>query len=297
MTSILDSLQQKKVLVSDGAWGTSLMKMGFELGQCPELWNIEHRNEVFSIARSFIEAGADIIMTNSFGASRFKLERFGLADRVAELNETAAAISRKAAGENVHVMASIGPTGKFLMTGEVTEEELYNAFAEQAVALERGGADACCVETMSALDEAMVAISAVSDNTRLLPVCTFTFDKSEDGSYHTMMGVSPEVFIKGAVESGAKIVGTNCGHGPDNMVEIVEQLRSAHSDVPILVQANAGLPICVNGLDTYPATPDVMAEYVPKLIGAGAGIIGGCCGTTPAHIRAIAAAVRAYLNN
>ena len=295
MNTIRQDLKTRKVLVSDGAWGTFLTQKGMVAGECPELWNVERRDDVLDIARNYVEAGADLITTNSFGGSRFKLQHFGLAGRVAELNEAAAAISRAAAGPDRHVFASIGPTGKILMTGEVTEEALYDAFKEQAVALEKGGADACVVETMTALDEACIAVRAARENTALEVLCTFTFDSVGEDVYRTMMGVSPTDMAATVLEAGATIIGTNCGQGPEGMVGIVEELRAVASHVPIIVQANAGLPERVDGVDRYPATPERMAQRVPDLIAAGANILGGCCGATPDHIRAIADAVNRAL--
>jgi 5-methyltetrahydrofolate--homocysteine methyltransferase len=228
-----------------------------------------------------------MIESNSFGGTRFKLDFFGLQGRVAELNRAAAAISREAAGPERHVIASVGPTGKMLLMGDVTEEELKDAFREQLVALEAGGADACCIETMSAIDEACLAIRAARESTRLEVVCTFTFQRTADGGYHTMMGVTPAEAAGAAVEAGAHVVGANCGQGMEQMVGIVSAMRAAVPAVPILVQANAGLPRNVGGVDVFPETPEMTASRVAAVVAAGASIIGGCCGTTPAHIAAI----------
>lgn len=293
MKRVSKDLKAKRFLVSDGAWGTFLARRGLQPGQCPELWNVERRDVVAEIARSYAEAGSDLISTNSFGGTRFKLAHYGLADRTSELNEAAAAITRKSVGPKKCVFASMGPTGKILLTGDVTEEELYDAFKEQAVALERGGADAACIETMLAIDEAAIAIRAVKENTKLEILCTFTFDRIADGTFRTMMGVTPGDAAKAALKAGADIVGTNCGQGPEGMVEIVKAIRAAVPRAPIIVQANAGLPVRVKDQDTFPETPKMMARRVPDLIAAGATIIGGCCGTTPDHIRAIRAAVTA----
>ena len=280
-----------KIIISDGAWGTLLQQKGLAAGECPELWNITHRDVVLDIARSYVEAGAELIKTNSFGGNRFKLSHFGLTEHLYKLNREASAISREAAGNTRHVIASIGPTGKLLLMGDVTEEEMYNAFREQAIALEDGGADACCIETFSAIDEALVAIKAVRENTNLEIICTFTFNRTMSGEYRTMMGVSPAEMALALKNAGAHIIGTNCGNGMAQMVEIVREIRRAVPELPIIVHANAGLPQNVNGKIIFPETPEEMAENAKKVVEAGANIVGGCCGTTPDHIRAIARAL------
>jgi 5-methyltetrahydrofolate--homocysteine methyltransferase len=290
-TSIRDRLEKGGVLVSDGAWGTFLQKKGLKPGDCPELWCLEHADEVLGIAKSYIDAGADMIETNSFGSSRFKLEHYGLAEKASAINEAAARISRKAAGQDAWVIASMGPTGKMTMTGDVTEEELYDAFKEQAVALEKGGADAVCIETMSAADEAIAAIKAAKENTKLEVICTFTFEKTAQGEFRSMMGLSPADAARAAAQAGADIIGTNCGNGMARMVDIVKEMRAASPSLPILVHANAGLPRNENGITVFPETPEMMASLVPGLAEAGANVIGGCCGTTPDHIKAIKNAV------
>jgi len=284
---ITDALKAGKVLISDGAWGTFLHKKGLMSGECPELWCIERPADVLDVAKSYIDAGADMVETDSFGGSSFKLSHYKLDGRAAEINEAAAKISRQAAGDNHWVIASIGPTGKMLVTEEVTEEELYNAFKTQAAAFEKGGADAACIETMSDIAEACQAVKAVKENTKLEIICTFTFEKTVQGEYRTMMGVDPVSAMNAVIEAGADIVGTNCGNGIERMIEIVSQMRAANKTVPILVHANAGLPKNVNGQTVFPETPEDMAAIAPKLAAAGANIIGGCCGTTPAHIKAI----------
>jgi len=286
MSSILESLQ-KRVMVSDGAWGTFLQKKGLRPGKCPEEWNVTHRGEVLDIARSYIEAGADMIETNSFGGSRFKLEKYGLADRVTELNREAAAISREAAGPDKWVLGSIGPTGKLLLMEEVIPDELYDAFREQAVALVDGGADALVVETMTDLEEAVIAVRAAVENTSVPVFCTMTFDKLITGDYRTMMGVSPAEMIQPLLEAGASVLGANCGNGMEGMITIVREIRSVNTSVPILIHANAGIPVYRDGVTHFPESPCDMAAHVGELVIAGANIIGGCCGTTPTHIREI----------
>ena len=296
MKSICEDIRAKKVLVSDGAWGTLLVAQGMAVGECPELWCIEHADVVRGIAARYIEAGADIVMTNSFGGTVFKLDHFGLGGRVAELNEAAARLSREAAGDDVHVMASVGPTGKFVMMGDVSEEELYDAFKVQVVALERGGADACIVETMTALDEGTIAVRAAKENTSMEVVLSFTYDTKTADGYRTMMGVSPSDMAAAALDAGVDIVGTNCSLGSDDIIEVVAELRAAAPDTPLLAHPNAGRPIQHDdGTIEYPETPEMMAANVPKLIEAGAGIIGGCCGNGPEHIAAVRAAVERVL--
>jgi len=274
------------VLLSDGALGTLLQSKGMA-GECPELWNITHRAEVKSIAESYLQAGSEIITTNSFGGSIFKLSQYGLGDRVSELNKTAAEIYREAAGKNKHVAGSIGPTGKMILMGDVTEAELYDTFREQAIALEAGGADIIIIETMSAADEASLAVRAARENTKCTVIITMTFSKEPNGEYHTMMGVSPEEMVISMKEAGAHIVGSNCGNGIEDMIGIVKAIRTIDNKIPVMIQANAGIPEFIDGKTVFRESPEMMASFIPELIKAGANIIGGCCGTTPEHIKAI----------
>jgi 5-methyltetrahydrofolate--homocysteine methyltransferase len=293
MGKIVDVLKTGKILVSDGAWGTFLYEKGMKPGECPDAWSIDHFDEVVDIAKRYADAGADMVESNSFGGSRYKLEHFGLQDKVAEINEAAVRASRKGAGDKF-VIASIGPTGKLLVTEEVTEDDLYEAFKAQAIALEKGGADAVCIETMSDAEEACCAIRAAKENTKLEIIATFSFDKTVQGTYRTMMGLSPADSVKAALDAGADIVGTNCGNGIERMIEIVREMKAAYPKAFILVHANAGLPQNVDGKDIFPETPEMMASLVESIIEAGANIVGGCCGTTPAHITAIKKVVDEY---
>ena len=286
---IRDILKKKKVLISDGAWGTFLQRKGLKPGECPELWNAVNPEAVFEIAKSYVDAGSDIIETNSFGGSRIKLAAYGLAERTYELNLKAAEISRKAAGSSIIVLGSIGPTGKILMMGETSEEELYDVFSEQSKALEEGGADAVVLETFTDLEELKIALRAVKENTGCETACTMTFEKLKTGKFKTMMGVSPEDMIEGLAELKPDIIGSNCGNGFENMITIVKRFKSSGTKLPILIQANAGMPLLNENNETvFPETPDFMADRLDDLISAGAVIVGGCCGTTPEHIKKLA---------
>ncbi|HOC67900.1 MAG: Bifunctional homocysteine S-methyltransferase/5,10-methylenetetrahydrofolate reductase [Candidatus Hydrogenedentes bacterium ADurb.Bin101] len=292
MPNLLTAVKTKGILVSDGGWGSFLVARGLRPGESPERWNLDHPDEVRGIARMYAEAGADVVLTNTFGGTRFKLEHFGLADRVGEINETAARLSREAVGPDKIVLASMGPTGKILMMGDVSEAELYEAFKEQAVALEKGGADAVTVETMTALDEGGIAVRAAKENTALTIVASFTFDTKTPQGYRTMMGVSPEMMAEAMLDAGADVLGANCSLGSGDMVEVIAALHAAAPGIPLIVHPNAGKPEQQpDGSIVYPETPACMAGNVPALIDAGASIIGGCCGTGPDHIRAIRAAV------
>jgi 5-methyltetrahydrofolate--homocysteine methyltransferase len=292
MRSILKRLEEGKILISDGAWGTFLHELGLEVGDCPEIWNVTHRQQVLSIAKSYIDAGADMILTNSFGAHPIRLQHYGLQDRAFELNETAAAISREAAGNDHFVLGSMGPSGAILLMGEHSEEEVYDGFRIQVEGLAKGGADAICVETMSAIDEACLAIKAAKEITNLEVACTFTYNKTVHGYYRTMMGVSPEDMIKAVINAGADIIGANCGIGFDQMIEVVQSIRQIDKKTPVLVHANAGMPIIKEGKTIFPETPEIIAPKIKQLINAGANIIGGCCGTSPEHIKTLVREVR-----
>lgn len=291
MKKITAELQNGHILVSDGAWGTFLQQKGLKPGECPEEWNISRPSDVLDIAKSYIAAGADLVETNSFGGSRFKLEKYGFGDRVYEFNKAAAEISRKAAGTDRFVLGSVGPTGKLLMMEEVTEDELYEAFKEQSMALEAGGVNAIMIETMTDLDEARIAVKAAKENTNCEVFCTMTFQKIIGGEFRTMMGISPSEMAETIVEAGADLIGTNCGNGMEDMIGMVKQIRTVNSTIPVLVHANAGMPCYVDGKTTFPESPEDMAARVNAIIAAGANIVGGCCGTTPEHIRKIREAI------
>ncbi|HEY3332101.1 MAG TPA: homocysteine S-methyltransferase family protein [Capsulimonadaceae bacterium] len=293
MLPLLERLAAGEILISDGAMGTVLQANGLEPGESPESWCVTRPDIVQGIARSYVAAGSDIIETNSFGGTHFKQREYGLADSADAFNIAAVKLAKREIAGKGYVAASIGPTGQIVEDegGDVTVDEMYDSFARQVVALADGGADALCIETMSSITEATQAIRAAKRNSTLPVICTFTFEGGSRG-FRTMMGLTPEAASIAAVEAGADIVGANCGNGIDNMIAIAASIRAALPAVPILIHANAGMPVLENGKSVFKETPQHMASRVPDLIAAGANIIGGCCGTTPEHITAMARAAR-----
>lgn len=289
MGKILSKIAEGNTLVSDGAWGTFLHQKGLKAEECPELWNLDRPDDVLEIAQSYVDAGADLILTNSFGASPHKLAGYGLEDKVYELNKAAAEISKKAAGDRALVLGSMGPTGIMVMMGEVPPQEIYQGFMEQARGLADGGVDGIVVETMTDPEEARLAIEAIKKVCDLDVACTFTFSKTQAGEYRTMMGTGVKEFLEMALAAGADIIGANCGNGTSGMIEIVKEIRSLNPSVPILVHANAGLPQYQDGKTVFPESPNEMAPQIKDLVTAGANLVGGCCGTTPEHISQIVA--------
>lgn len=285
------TLESRGYLLSDGAWGTELAKLGLPPVMAPEQWNADCPDAVESVARRYVEAGADVILTDSFGGTRWKLEKAGLADRTAELNRRAAEISRRAAAGRALVFASVGPTGEFMAPlGPKTEAEFIDVFAEQIGSLMDGGADGIVVETMSAIEEAVAALKAARRVGRFPVVVSMTYARGARG-FATVMGVTPERAAEELDKAGADAVGSNCGNGVANMIEVTRLMRRRTAR-PLWVKANAGMPALVGGRTVFPESPEEMAGRVGDLFAAGANIIGGCCGTTPEHIRAMAQAAR-----
>jgi len=293
MKALFERVAQGEILISDGAMGTFLHSRGLAPGECPESWCVSHADIVRNIAESYAAAGSDIVETNSFGGTSFKLKKYGLADQAAIFNRAAARLAKEAVAGKGYVAASVGPTGQIVEEegGNVTAAQLYESFKEQVIALAEGGADAICVETMWSVQEATQAIRAVKENTQLPVICTFTFEPGVKG-FRTTMGVKPDRAVRAALDAGADMVGANCGNGIANMIEITRQMRATVPQAPILIHANAGLPVVENGETVFKETPEYMASRVAELIAAGANVIGGCCGTNPNHIAAMAAEVK-----
>ena len=289
--TIIDRLTRGEVIISDGGTGTYLQSNGLEPGGCPELMNVEHPDVIRKMAKSYFAAGSDMVLTNSFGGNRFGLERYGFGSRVRELNRTAAEHARSQAKDGQFVAGSVGPTGLFMEPmGSLTESEMYDGFAEQISALAEGGADAVAIETMISPEEAEVAIRAAHENTELAIIGTMTFDKGPRGLF-TMWGNTPTDAVQRLDNAGADIVGANCGNGIKVMIEIAVEMRKA-TDKFLIIHSNAGIPSIVERKVKYPETPEFMASGFKELADLGTNIVGGCCGTTPAHIGALREAVK-----
>ncbi len=283
-------LKERKILVSDGGWGTELAKKGFGGGSCPELLNVEEPDVIRELARSYVDAGSDIILTNTFGGNPFKLARYGIDDRLEELNEAGVRLSKEAAGDRALVFASIGPSGVFLAPlGEATTEEMTAAFARQVRAMVRVGADGIVIESMTDLGEITCTLRAAKDNSDLPVACSMTFDKGLKG-YATIMGIRPDEAARALEDAGADAVGSNCGWGIEEIIEVARIMRPVTS-LPLWFKPNAGMPELEDGATVYRHTPEFMADRAVELLDAGASIIGGCCGSTPNHIRKIRAVV------
>jgi 5-methyltetrahydrofolate--homocysteine methyltransferase len=276
------------ILLFDGGMGTQVQAMGLKTGEAPEAWNLEHPDRIGIIHDRYIAAGARVVTTNSFGGSRYKLEKAGLGDTAAQINLQAAAIARSAAGDSgVLVAGCVGPTGEFVHPlGTIRPEEMEEQFKRQAKALLDGGADLIIVETMTALDEACLAVKAARSLGDFPVIATMTFDNTKVG-YRTMMGVDIPTGVQGLLDGGADVVGSNCGNGIDDFISIVREIRTV-TDRPVLAQANAGLPELVDRKTVYHESAEEMAGKLPGLLDAGAALVGGCCGTTPETIRLFA---------
>lgn len=286
MKRFLDRVRTGEVLVSDGATGTYLQVHGLEPGGCPEEFNLSHPEIVRQMASDYFEAGSDLVLTNSFGGSAYRLKEYGLNGRVEELNRLAAEHARSVAPNGRYVLGSIGPVGVLLEpNGPATEKEVFEAFCEQVRGLSAGGVDGFCVETMFDLGEVTLAIRAVKETTPLPIVATMVFDKGPKG-YFTMMGQRPAQAAEELERVGADVIGSNCGLPIGHMTEIVRSMRSA-SDLPILTHVNAGIPKIERTTIVYPDSAEFMASEMENIVDAGARVVGGCCGTTPAYIRAI----------
>jgi methionine synthase I (cobalamin-dependent) len=270
-------------LIADGAWGTQLQARGLVPGACPDAWNLERPSDVVAVAASYVQAGARVVLTNTFGANRVVLERHGLSGRVAELNRRGVELSRQGGAERV--VASIGPCGRVLVAGEISEADLVAAIAEQAEALAAGGADALVVETQSCAEEAALAVAAAA-RTGLPVICAFAFGCGRDGD-RTMHGLTPERAVRAALDAGAALAGANCGLTPARLLPVARRLAEAAGG-RVWLKPNAGQPELVAGAARWLTGPETFAAEAAALRPFAA-VLGGCCGSDPACIAALAA--------
>ncbi len=274
--------------------GTQLIARGLRSGECSVLWNSDRRDDVLAIHRAYREAGCDLITTNTFGGSPSVLARHGLEERAGELNAAAARLAREAAGPSGFVLGDVGPFGDFLEPiGDTSVEQARDIFRRQIAGLIEGGSDAILVETMSDPAEAEVAVAVAREAGAPAVIATYAFQKSADGSFRTMMGNDVADALGRARAAGADVVGANCGTSLSlgDYAVLAGELAKAAGGTPSIIQPNAGSPRMVGDSAVYDATPEDMAALVPRLLAAGVRVIGGCCGTTPAHLKAMAAAV------
>jgi len=282
MHAFIANLIENGPVLTDGAWGTQIMKRGLQPRECPDSWNLTHPEKVEEVAREYVDAGSRVILTNTFGANRYALGKFGLIDKVRDINIKGVDISRRAAGTKACVFASIGPSGKLLATREVTEDDLRKAFEEQAQAIAKAAADAIVVETMMDLTEARIAATAARQ-TGLPVIACLVFDSGKLKD-RTMMGNTVEQAVEVLSGTGVDAIGANCGQGIEGFIPICRRMRAA-TGLPLWMKPNAGRPESVEGRAVYRTTAQEFVRFVPELVQAGANFVGGCCGTEPSFIR------------
>lgn len=292
MAGFIERLHAGEILVADGATGTNLQRVGLVSGQSPEAWVLEQPEKILSLAQSFVEAGSDIILTCTFGATRLRLRESPLANQIADINHRAADIARKAASKRTGVLVggSLGPTGLLLKPyGPMTPEEAAATYEEQAKALAEAGVNLLVIETMFALDEAQSALEGARRVTDLPVVISFSYDRG----VRTMMGVKPAQVTGKYLPLGANVIGANCGTTLENMETIIREYKSAAPEAILWAKPNAGLPeMGEDNQAVYKITPEEMGKFAKKYVAAGANIVGGCCGSTPEHVAGIVRAVK-----
>ena len=289
-------LARPGLILADGGMGTMLMELGLQFGASPELWNVEHPDRVRRVHRGYLQAGSRVILTNTFGCNRLRLGLHNLQDRVVEFNKAAATLVRdevRQAGGRAVVAGDIGPSGGILAPlGELEPAEATAAFAEQARGLIEGGVDVIWIETLSSLEEMRAAIDGVRQASADLPiVATMTFDTRG----RTMMGVTPEQAVRELSGWGVSALGANCGNGPDEILSVIQKMKTAAPQAILVAKSNAGVPKLEKGRAVYGAGPEEMAAYATAVAEAGARVIGACCGSTPRHLEAMAAALQGKL--
>jgi 5-methyltetrahydrofolate--homocysteine methyltransferase len=287
-TDITSELARGKLLIADGATGSMLMAAGLEPGTTPELWNVERPEQVSALHNAYLDAGSQVILTNTFGGSRIKLGKFNLGERVHEFNLSAVKLARQAADDKAYVAGDIGPSGE-LMTpmGKLTYENALEAFCEQATALAEGGVDLIWIETMSDLQEAHAAVTGAHQATKLPVFCSMSFGKKA----RTMMGVTPKQAVQELWPLGLAAIGANCGEGLDMIPEVLRQMHETIPEASLIAKPNAGLPRLSHGETVYDMQPTEFASRMQEFIALGAQVVGSCCGSSPAHIAALTKAI------
>lgn len=287
MTNFLERLKQEKVLVSDGAIGSLLFEKGLNAGDCPERFNLERPEVLVEIAQAYLQAGADIIQTNTFGASPLKLSDYNLDGKTEDINQKAVEIVKQVVDSKALVSGSVGPTGKMLLPyGDIEPAVMQRNYKRQIGILIESGVDLLCIETMTDLNEAVIAIQSAREISQDIPIITtMTFDVIPQGCV-TIMGHGVEEVCAKLEKAGANVIGSNCGNGTNNMITIAKEFLS-NTQLPVIIQSNAGIPIIIDDQVIYQETPEEFADFTKILLELGVSIIGGCCGTTPNHIRAI----------
>ena len=291
---IIGRLARGERLLCDGAMGTMLFRHGVRAGECPERLNLDEPETIEDVARSYLDAGADIILTNTFGGSPLRLSQFGLENKYEKINKKAVRWARQAIGDKAILAASIGPSGGMLEPyGDIDPSQMYDSFHKQIKILLSEGVDMLMVETMTDISEARLAIKAARDQSGTIPLtATMTFEKTPKG-YYTTMGVSVGQAAQDLTAAGANLIGSNCGNGIDSMIEIAREFKK-HTELALIIQPNAGLPSMRDGRLVYPESPEYMAGKLPNLLKIDVSVVGGCCGTTPNHIRAFRKVLNEY---
>ncbi len=296
MNDFLEKLNKGEILICDGAMGTMLQKKGLKPGDCPEEWNITHSKEIIKIHNSYLDVGADIILTNTFGGNSLKLKACGREDKTREYNLKGVKNARDsieicqvpAQRTTIYILGDIGPTGQIMESagGTLTFEQAKEIFKEQIGILIEGGVDGIIFETFEDIEELKAGIAAAKEIGVDFPIiASMTFHPGARG-FRTIMGVSVEDAVKGLVDCNVDIIGTNCGNGPKEVVEIIKEMHK-FTDLPLISEPNAGVPVLKEGKTVFPMGPEDMAKFIPQLIESGVNIIGGCCGTTPEHIKKV----------
>jgi 5-methyltetrahydrofolate--homocysteine methyltransferase len=286
MQNIIERLNEH-VLICDGAMGTMLILKGMPQGDCPDYWGIKKHKVLLGIHKEYIQAGADMITTNTFGSNWLKLKKYKLHKKVKQINKAAVDIAKDAAGDKAYVLGDIGPTGEYIKpVGEIEAKDMVSVFTEQAKILEESGVDAIILETFSDMEELKNAILAVKENTKLPVIASMTFQKLPEKGFRTTSGITIPQLVNECLLAGADVIGSNCTVTGIDMIDIVSEIRALGTAF-IIAQPNAGMPRLEKGKTVYDESPEDFAKNIKAILEKGANIIGGCCGTGPGYIKKI----------